>query len=484
VLAGTALLPVGLLLGQQLRTAQWAERALVEAVVVAGLALLVVVVYLVVVLGLAHSPTPAEREMLLAGVLAGLAAVVLALPARVRLVAFGQALLGRTGLSAEEALSSFGARMSRAVPFDELLLQLVESLRATLGPAGAEVWVGAEDGLHRTVSVPERPAASLVLTEEERLVVGRTRIGGTAWLSVWLPGLLEDRAGRAPVRVAPAAHLGELLGLLVVRRPAESPEFSAEDDRVLTELARQVGLALHNMRLDSALQASLEQLRQRNEELKASRLRIVTASDASRRAIERDLHDGAQQHLVALSVKLGLTRELIKEDPEAVAELLDELHGDVQTTNAAFRELAHGIYPPLLRNHGLGEALRSVTRRIPLPYTVDVDLPERYPEQAEAAVYFCCLEAVQNAGKYAGPDASVDVVIRAEDGRLRFTVADDGKGFDAGQERGHGFVNMADRLGAIGGVLTVDSTPGAGTTVRGEIPVGPAAAKRPVSAHP
>jgi signal transduction histidine kinase len=468
-LAMMAVLPAGLLLGQAEPTARWAEHALVEAIVVAGMALLVVTVYLVVVVGLTRSPGAAQRDVLLASMLAALTAMVLALPVRFRLVSFGQTLLGRRGQTPEEALASFGARMSRAVPFDELLLQLAESLKATLGPAGAEVWVGTEGVLHRTLSVPERPGVTLTLTEKERLVVGRTRIGGTAWLSMWLPSLIEDR--EAPIRVAPAAHLGDLLGLLVVRRPREGVEFSDEDDRVLTELARQVGLALHNMRLDSALQASLEELRQRNEELQASRLRIVTAADASRRAIERDLHDGAQQHLVALSVKLGLARELIKEDPGLVAELLEELHNDVQTTNATFRELAHGIYPPLLRNHGLGEALRSVTRRVPLPYAVDVDLPGRYPEQVEAAVYFCCLEAIQNAGKYAGPDACIEVTINIVDGRLRFTVSDTGVGFDPGQNGGHGFVNMTDRLGAIGGVLKVTSAPGAGTTISGEIPV-------------
>ena len=469
MLGAMAVMPVGLLLGQVKATARLAERALVEAVVIAGLTMLVVAVYLVVVIGLARRPVAAERDVLVASVAASLAAVLLALPVRFRLVSVGMSLLGRRGQTPEEALASFGARMSRAVPFDELLLQLVESLRAALGQAGAEVWVGADGTLHRQVSVPERPADVITLTDKERLVIGGTRIGGTAWTSVWLPALLDDR--EAPIRVAPAAHLGDLLGLLVVRRPREGVEFSEEDDRVLIQLARQVGLALHNMRLDTALQASLEELRQRNEELQASRLRIVTAADASRRAIERDLHDGAQQHLVALAVKLGLVREIIKDDVAMAAGLLDELRGDVQQANAAFRELAHGIYPPLLRDHGLGEALRSAGRRVALSYRVEVNLTERYPEQVEAAVYFCCLEAIQNAGKHAGPGASVEVRIHAEDGVLHFSVRDDGAGFTPGGVQGHGFVNMTDRLGAIGGRLHVESAPGAGTTIRGEVPV-------------
>ncbi|MQA80842.1 MAG: GAF domain-containing protein [Streptosporangiales bacterium] len=471
-------MPLGLVFGLLPATARVAERALVEAFVVAGLAVMVVAVYLVVVVGLGRAPVGGEREILFGSVVAALSAVVLALPLRVRLVSFGETLLGRAGTPPEEALASFGARMSRAVPFDELLLQLVESLRATVAPAGAEVWVGAGGDLSRTVSVPERPARRLVLTEKERVVVGRTRVGGPAWCAVWLPALLaDDDHAQAPegasVRVAPAAHLGELLGLLVVRRAPDDPDFSAEDERVLVELARQVGLALHNMRLDSALQASLEELRMRNEELQASRLRIVSAADASRRTIERDLHDGAQQHLVALSVKLGLAKELAGEDPAATGLLLDELRTDVQETIGALRELAHGIYPPLLRNHGLDQALQSVARRAPLPCELCVKTTGRYAEEVEAAVYFCCLEAIQNAGKHAGSGASIVVRIEDQGGLLRFEVRDDGAGFamDAGgTAQGHGFVNMADRLGALGGTLHVESAPGAGTAVRGEVP--------------
>jgi signal transduction histidine kinase len=133
------------------------------------------------------------------------------------------------------------------------------------------------------------------------------------------------------------------------------------------------------------------------------------------------------------------------------------------------RELAHGIYPPLLRNQGLGTALSAAARRSGGACTVTVDLPGRYPEEIEAAVYFCCLEAIQNAGKYA-PGASVSVCVSASNGMLAFEVGDDGPGFDAAVPQGAGFVNMADRLGAVGGRLQVMSAPGKGTTVRGEVP--------------
>jgi signal transduction histidine kinase len=260
-------------------------------------------------------------------------------------------------------------------------------------------------------------------------------------------------------------------------RPEDEP-FAEEEERALTELARQVGLALHNVRLDSALQASLQELERRNAELQASRLRIVTASDESRRAIERNLHDGAQQHLVALAVKLGLAGQIAEEEPAEVVPLLEELRADVRTTIAELRELAHGIYPPLLRDQGLGEALRTAAARSTLPCAVHVDLPGRYPQEVETAAYFCCLEAVQNAGKHAGPRARVTVEVGADGPELWFEVRDDGVGFATPSvdgdpvHLGHGFVNMQDRLGAIGGRLTVVSHPGAGTTVRGSVPAG------------
>jgi len=237
---------------------------------------------------------------------------------------------------------------------------------------------------------------------------------------------------------------------------------------VLTELARQVGLGLHNSRLDSALQASLDDLRVANEDLSASRARIVAAADSSRRQIERNLHDGAQQRLVALAVKLGLARQLLDGDREAVAMLLEELRNEAQETLTELRELAHGIYPPLLMDRGLPEALRAAANRAVLPTEVVADVG-RYASDVEAAVYFCCLEAMQNAGKHAGEGARLTVTVTATDDELMFEVADDGAGFDATDiaRTGHGFVNMADRLGAIGGSVDVDSAPGRGTRIHG-----------------
>jgi signal transduction histidine kinase len=310
--------------------------------------------------------------------------------------------------------------------------------------------------------------------EKERPVVARAGVSGGRWLEIWLSQLLAGHPSSA-FRVAPLAHQGELLGLIVCRRADDGEVYTEEDDRVLAELARQVGLALHNMQLDSALQASLAELRLANEQLRASRARIVAAGDAERRKLERNLHDGAQQHLVALAVKLRLAKDTVEDDPPAAIEMMDELRTDIQDAIQELRALAHGIFPPLLVSGGLPEALPAAGSRAALPTTVDV-ATGRHPAEIEAAVYFCCLEALQNAGKHAGDGAKARVRVWDEDHTLHFEVSDDGAGFtvDAAHgfgELGHGFVNMGDRLGAIDGSFAVESSPGHGTKIHGTVPI-------------
>jgi signal transduction histidine kinase len=448
------------------------DRLLGQAVSLTGLTGVVVAVYLVIVLGLGRSPSEDERTILLLSMVAAAVAALLYAPARIRLEGFSNRLVYGERHAPDEALRTFGARLTRAIPFDELLLQLAESLRKSMALQAAEVWTGSAGRLERVVSVPERGPAHLDLTSQEQPVVARARVSGAAWLQVWLPQLLADR-GTAMVRMAPITHAGELLGFIVVERPADAEAFDDADEGVLAELAHQLGLALHNLQLDSALQESLRQLQRRAEELRLSRARVVAAADAERRKIERNLHDGAQQHLVALAVTVRLAREVAASDPDAARELLEQLGVDLQAAVQELRDLAHGIYPPVLMDRGLVAALDSAAGRAALPVDVVGDDVGRFPQDVEAAVYFCCLEALQNAAKHAGDGARVTVTIGRDDGNLAFTVADDGTGFDpdgpAG--RGHGFVNMSDRVGAVGGTLTVDSAPGDGTRISGVIPI-------------
>lgn len=474
-LAGTAVLPAAFVASTFRRALGVVERVLVQTIVIGGLVGIVGIAYVLVVIGLGRAPRGDERSILRLSMLAAALAAVGALPARDRIEQWANERVYGERHSPDEALRTFGGRMSRSVPMDELLLQLAESLRKTMSLRAAEVWTGVGGVLDRAVAVPDRGPARIQLGTEELAVASRAHVQGNAWVQVWMPALLDDRADHQ-VRVAVIAHLGELLGLIVTERRVDDPAFTDDEDRALTELARQVGLALHNVRLDSALQASLDELEARNAELQASRLRIVTAADESRRRIERNLHDGAQQHLVALAVKVGMLKQLFATDPETAAAMADELRGDVQETLTELRELAHGIYPPLLRDRGLSEALRTAANRAVLPTEVDAADVGRYPSEVEAAIYFCCLEAVQNAGKHAGEGSRVTVSVRSTADVLVFEIADDGAGFDAasGRGAGHGFENMRDRVGAVGGSLVVESSVGGGTRVRGTVPVGPA----------
>jgi len=470
--AASAVVPLALIAAEWPPLARHGGQVLVHTLSAAGSVAVIAVIYLVIVAGLGKAPdNSAQQELLGFSMLAAVVAAIGYLPVRARLIASATRFVYGTREAPGEALRTFGRRMTRAVPMDELLLQLAESLRKSMRLDCAEIYSGAGDVLERAVSVPDAGDKSIVLTDRERPVVARAGVSGSAWASVWLPALLDGRE-QAQLRVAPISHAGELLGLIVAERGARADTFTEEDDRVLTELARQAGLAFHNSQLDSALQTTLDALRKQADELRESRARIVASGDAERRRVERDLHDGAQQHLVALAINLRLARDIVTEDPDGAAEMLGQLADDVQLTIKELRELAHGIYPPLLADNGLGDALRAAASRSPLKVLVTVaDDIGRYPAEVEAAIYFSCLEALQNAAKHA-PDATVQLRLRSESGGLLFSVTDDGPGFDPAVARGgHGFVNMADRLGAIGGTVRWESRPGHGAAISGSVPL-------------
>jgi signal transduction histidine kinase len=274
-----------------------------------------------------------------------------------------------------------------------------------------------------------------------------------------MPDLPGDQA--VPVR-----HQGELLGALTVtKRVGES--LTPIEQKLLDDLAHQAGLVLKNVGLTTELLARLEDLR-------ASRQRLVAAQDEERRKLERNLHDGAQQNLVALKVKLGLAEAIADKDPGKARELIGQLKGDADEALETLRDLARGIYPPLLADKGLAAALESQARKATVPVSVDAGGVGRYPQDLEAAVYFCVLEALQNVQKYAGANRAT-VRLREEDTGLSFEVEDDGIGFDtATLKKGSGTQNMQDRLEALGGSVELASTPGSGTRVLGRIPLSAA----------
>jgi signal transduction histidine kinase len=457
VTAAAALLLAGALAGLLTAVRREASRVLAAAAALTGLGAAVLLALVVTVLVLGRLPHADERSIVVPA-LVGTAAAALAV-APLRRAVVGATQRSTIGLrrSPEAVLESFG-ESSRDVPLEELLRQLAESLRASLGVQSVEVWTGDNTGIARLLSVPHRASATTRLGAEDGAVLRRAGVAGEAWLALWLPQLLVGRAD-AQVRVAPVGYGSDLLGALVVEQPPESERIRSDDERALGEISRRLGVVLHNRSLDAALRASLDDVRRTNDELRASRLRLVSAADAERRRIERDIHDGAQQHLVALAVNLGLARQLLldeSEDRAAVAEILDEVTTDVRTTIAEVRDLAHGIYPPLLRQAGLPDALKAAAQRSTVPVSVEAADVGRPGPDVEAALYFCVLEALQNVAKHA-PDATATVRLAVDEAtsELVLAVADDGPGFEPSPiGGGQGQQNMTDRLGAVGGTVT------------------------------
>lgn len=219
-----------------------------------------------------------------------------------------------------------------------------------------------------------------------------------------------------------------------------------------------------NQRLTQRVDKSVEELRE-------SRARILAAADDERRRIERDLHDGGQQRLVALRIRLELAEESLDLDPDRTRRMLHRLGDDIDAAIDDLRSLAADVYPSLLAARGLSDAIRTAALQSPLPVSVEVNGSDRYLEEVETAAYFCCLEALQNVAKHA-PDAETVSVSLNRNGDLRFEVRDDGPGFAMnGSNPGSGLVNMRDRIEAVGGELSIRSRPGAGTEIVGTIPV-------------
>jgi signal transduction histidine kinase len=320
-------------------------------------------------------------------------------------------------------------------------------------------------------------AASDILPRTARVIAEAT---GATHVEIWLETVGELRPtatwpsdGIAPARDWRAEDIryqDEVLGQIRVWTAPGQPLRPAEEN-LLADLASQTGLVIRNLSLTGELEARVSELSLRAQELQESRMRIVQAHDAERRRLERNIHDGAQQHLVALAVKLRLAGATAAKDPQRAADQLTELREQTDLALTTLLDLASGIYPAVLEEQGIGAALTMQGRTTGLPVSVDSDGVGRLPIEIEAAIYFVCLEAMQNAAKYARATRLRVRLARDDDG-LAFHVEDDGIGFDAAKaQSGTGLQNMRDRLAAFGGDVAITSTPGAGTTVSGRLRV-------------
>jgi signal transduction histidine kinase len=363
-----------------------------------------------------------------AGIVVALAIAVLRAPARrlANRVVYG----GRA--TPYEVLSEFTGRVGETYSTEDVLPRMAQLLGEATGARVARVWLRVGTVFRAEATWPgDAPPAGDVPSGERLASFG------------------DDHAFEV-------RHQGELLGALTVTEAPDDPITPAKE-RLARDMASQAGLVLRNVRLI--------------EELRDSRRRIVAAQDERAKKLERNIHDGAQQQLVALAVQLRLADSLIERDASKAHDLLADLQGRTSQTLEDLRDLARGIYPPLLADQGLPAAIEAQARRSPVSVTVDPDGVGRYDQDVEAAIYFACLEALNNVAKYADA-SSARIRLWQEDGQLGFEVSDDGRGFDVTSARsGSGLQGISDRIEAVGGSVRVASSPGSGTRLSGWIPI-------------
>jgi signal transduction histidine kinase len=417
------------------------DRVIHKALLYAALAAFLTFVYVAIAVGIGAAVGSGGEPNLFLSILATAVIAVAFQPVRARLQRVANRLVYGQRATPYEVMAGFSERMAGSLSVEEVLPRMAEAAARGVGAARSRVRLFLPGGEVRSMSWP---------TGGDETSFDRT-------LAV--------------------THQGEDVGEISVAKPPGEGLTPAEE-RLLDDLASQAGLALRNVRLTMELQARLEEISAQAEELRASRQRIVAAQDAAARRLERNIHDGAQQQLVSLAVRLSLAESLLDQDPARTRELLAELKAQATDALETLRDLARGIYPPLLADQGLGPALVAQARKTGLSVVINPIRVGRYRQEVEAAVYFCCLEALSNVAKYAGASR---VMVRLEDtgGELSFSVEDDGRGFDpASTPRGLGLQNMSDRLAALGGTVEVRSSPEAGTTVSGRVP---ARALEPIS---
>jgi signal transduction histidine kinase len=432
-------IPIALIVGL-LRFRLWQiDRVISRTLAYGALAVLVAAVYVLVVVVLGS--IVGGRNTLTSVVAAGVVAAAIA-PAQQQVQRAANRLVYGRRATPYEVLSTLSERMGDAQPAEETMGLMARLLAEATAADRADVWLVVGDHIRLAAS---HPASAPPLDARD------LRDGD-------LPDL-------GPVTAtAPVRHGEQLLGALTVTKP-RAEVLAPREQKLLGDLAAQAALVLRNARLTAELMDRLVELR-------ASRQRMVQAQNDARRRLERNLHDGAQQQLVAIKIKLGLAHRMA-DSGKPLGSLLSALADETGEAIDTLRDLARGIYPPLLADQGLVAALRAQAAKAPLDITVTANDLGRFHQDIEAAVYFCCLEALQNIVKYAEADtAHIDLALDGT--QLRFSVRDDGVGFDLqAAARGAGLQNIADRLDALDGALAIESRPGAGTTLRGSLPATP-----------
>ncbi|HEY3208288.1 MAG TPA: histidine kinase [Actinomycetota bacterium] len=411
------------------------ERVLNKTLVYGTLAGIITAVYVAGVAGISHALGSGKNPNVVLYVVATAVVAVVFEPLRERLQRLANRLVYGRRATPYEIMADFSQRMSGSLSIDEVLPRMAEAAARGVGAARAKVRVFLPGGKVRSVTWPDESSDSFD-------------------------------------RTLTIQHQEEPVGDLWVAKPPGEPLTPAES-RLLEDLASQAGLALRNVRLAAELESKLEEISAQTEELRASRQRIVAARDAERRRLERDIHDGAQQQLVGMTVKLGLAEKIVEQDPIRATALLEEIGRETNATLETLRDLARGIFPPLLADKGLAVALEAQARKSGFPVSIEADEEfrrTRFSPESEAAAYFCCLEALANAAKHSGA-SPVTVRLAREGEWVTFSVSDRGPGFDPTEFRtGQGIQNMVDRVEAMGGSLEIRSGRGIGTTVAGQIP--------------
>ena len=421
-----------------------------KTIVYGSLAAFITAVYVLVVVGIGSLGSgflhAGSRPNLGLSILATAVVAVAFQPVRERMQHLANRLVFGKRATPYEALSDFAGRMGGTYAAEDILPRMARVLAEGTGADRAVVWLKDGTGLVAGACWPadRRPPARVGFAGG-----GAPAITGTD-------------------RVALVYYEGEALGALSVsKRPGET--LAPVEGQLMSDLAAQAGLLLRNIGLT-------EQLRARLAELQASRLRIVAAQDDQRRRIERDIHGGAQHQLLAIASTLALAKSVAGQDEQRERALVAQLKAETSGALETLRELARGIYPPLLAEQGLAAAIGAQADKAPGPVEVSTDGVGRYPAEIETAVYFCCVEALRNAARHA-PGSAVRISLAGDQGQITFTVTDDGPGFDpaAGPARS-GLQNMSDRLAALGGSCQIDSRPGRGTTVAGRVELADAPA--------